>query len=373
MTPRQRDVLLSIAFMTFLCLLPRLSTAYTWECAGGDTPCLVATLAKFQQHPHRYHTLVLGPGTYTLTVADNTDDDEGGNGLPSLVGRVTIQGAGPDITIIERDPSAPLFRLLMILDQADVTLEGLTFQGGALDPAFFFRAGGIANHGTLTMRDCVLRHNSAWLGGGLGSDGVAHLIRVSIEENAAEFVAAGIATNGRLTVEDCWIANNVAEEEAGIGIAPADRVVIRRSTLTRNIATLNTAGGMGGVGEMLVVDAFFFENSAGGRGGAINLDSGRLTLHQVAVIRNTAENFGGGIAVEAGEVQAVQTTIVGNRVVRPFGVGGGVLNIAGDVRLRRSILAGNEAFEGPDCAGAVTLQGRRNIVGNTEGCTITQE
>lgn len=361
-----------IATVGLALVLPPLATAQTWDCAGGDVPCLIATLAKIQQAPDRPQTLRLGPGTFTLTRPDNEDDNEGGNGLPSLMGRVTIQGAGPGVTIIERAPGSPFFRLFMILDDAEVRLEGLTVQGGALDPDWFYRAGGIANHGHLTFVNSVSRSNSAWLGGGIGNDGVLHVVRSTIEENAAEFVAGGIANTGRLLVEDSWIAANVAEEEAGLGIGPAEDTDLRGTVVLGNIATLNTGGGMGGVCKTCrLVRSLFIDNYAGGRGGAINLDDGRLELQDVVLVGNTAEFFGGGLAVERGEVEAERTAIVGNTA--RFGPGGGILQIGGAIRLRQSIVVGNHAARNPDCSGAILLEGRSNVVGNREGCTVTQE
>jgi hypothetical protein len=352
--------------------LPAVSAARLAFCAGGDTGCLIATLGKFQAEPQQHHVLTLGAGTFALTRADNTVTDEGSNGLPALVGHVTIRGAGPDMTVIERAPGSPFFRLLLILDDAEVTIDGVTFQGGALDPDWFYRAGGIANHGTLTMRDSVIRNNSAWLGGGLGSDGAAHLIRVTIQHNAAEFVAAGIATNGPLTLDDCWIAENVSEVEAGIGIAPGGSVRITGSTIAGNIAIQNTAGGLGGVGDITLTRSLVMDNVAGARGGGIGLDNGTLTMRDVTILGNTAANFAGGLYTIAGEVEGTRVAIIGNSIALG-GVGGGLQNLTATVRLRQSVIAGNTAPRSPDCDGALTLVGSRNVVGNREGCIITEE
>ena len=58
-----------------------------------------------------YH--YLGGGTYTLTASNNgTSGDT--TGLPVITSPLTIQGAGAETTIMERDTSAPEFRLLKV-------------------------------------------------------------------------------------------------------------------------------------------------------------------------------------------------------------------------------------------------------------------
>lgn len=366
---------LSLVCLTLALAWPSLSQAHPAFCSGGDVPCLIATLAKFQLDPDRRHTLELGAGTFTLTRPDNDEGLEGENGLPAIIGDVRIVGAGADLTIIERDPTSPFFRIMRATPGSRLVLEGLTIQGGELDPRFFYRVGGVASEdGDMVITDSILRNNSARRGGGVGSTGTLHLTRVVIEQNAAE-TGAGIAVNAELVVIDqCWIEGNVSDfNGAGIAFAPAGKVIIKDSVILENIALDTTGGGIDGGGDVEVLRTLFLQNSAGARAGAINLTSGTLSMRNSVCTGNVGEVFGGCLSVERGAVELVQTAIVNNRVGQVFGVGGGIFQIGGTVRLRRSVLAGNQAFESPDCFGEVTLVGQKNVLGDPSGCTVTQE
>lgn len=372
MSPCQRSIILSLSLLTVLVLLPSLALAHTWECAGGDVPCLIAVLAKAQQRPDRHHKIHLGPGTFTLDHADNDDGGEGANGLPTLLSHVTIEGAGPEATIIERAASAPFFRLVYVAPGAEMRLEGLTLQGGELDLRFFFRGGGLASDGDTTLTDCAVRNNAARIGGGIDASGTLTLTRVVVEHNAAD-IGAGISMAGTLTMSHSWCAENIGDTGGCLAFAPLGPVVIRDSVFLGSLALLTNGGAIDGGGDLTVLRSLFLDHSAGLRGGAINVTGGIARLRQSVVSGNTAEVFGGGMSVEAGTVELRRTAIVSNRVTLPTGAGGGIQNIGGDVRLRRSTLAGNDAFEGPDCVGTVTLEGHKNVLGNPDGCTVVHE
>lgn len=356
---------------TTLFALPALATAGAWYCAGGDTPCLVAALGKAQTQPERAHSIVLGAGIFTLTVSDNTVGDEGGNGLPAIVGKVTIWGAGSALTVIERADTAPYFRLFMIEDSGDLTLAYLTTRGGAVEPDWNFRAGCIANHGAFHFHDGVIEHCAAWVGGGLGTDGsLARLTRMVVRNNAADFVAAGIASNGCLVIDNSWIEGNIAEAEAGLGFAPRCSITIRGSVFLENLALYNTAGGLGGVGDVTIASSLFLHNQSV-VGAAINLDDGTLTVRNSGIVENYAYFNGGGVRIEKGAATIQGSVITGN--VAALGVAGGIQDIGpGTITLQGSILAGNDAPQGPNCVGEITLRGF-NIVGDRSGCTVTPE
>src|SRR5262245_23786974 len=67
---------------------PSITFATIFHCASGDVVCLIASIHSANAHPGS-HTIVLEPGTYTLTVIDNITDD-GPNGLPLIMSRLTI-------------------------------------------------------------------------------------------------------------------------------------------------------------------------------------------------------------------------------------------------------------------------------------------
>jgi hypothetical protein len=103
--------------------LVRPSPGGEFTCAAGDVSCLIEAIHAANDTGEA-NTLTLEAGLYTLTVADNFTD--GPNGLPSITGSLTIQGAGAQGTILERAPEAPDSRLLHIAPTGALTLEGLT-------------------------------------------------------------------------------------------------------------------------------------------------------------------------------------------------------------------------------------------------------
>jgi hypothetical protein len=135
---------------------PHLVRAKTFHCGAGDVQCLIDAINEANANGEK-NTIRLEAGTYTLTEVDN--DTEGPNGLPSLIGTLTLRGADPDTTIIERAASAPPFRLLQIAASGTLTLERLTVQGGLCISSPpperncpLQSGGGLLNRGTLTLQ-----------------------------------------------------------------------------------------------------------------------------------------------------------------------------------------------------------------------------
>jgi CSLREA domain-containing protein len=149
-----------------------------------------------------------------------------------------------------------------------------------------------------------------------------------------------------------------------------------------------------------VVDTTFTGNHAIGEGAAIDVSGAGSTLNLTGstVAGNTSDQEGGGI--EYGNnttVNVTNTTISGNTAAAAGGaieIEGGVGNFMnvtittnsapsaggivltqadGTINLKGTILAGNTALTGPECATPtvtpITSQGH-NLIGNTSGCTF---
>ena len=109
--------------------LPLSGQAKTFRCHAGDVPCLIDAINEANANGEA-NTIRLAAGTYTLTAADN-GPPSGGNGLPVITSPLTITGRGADNTIIERDASAPRFRILEVATTGTLTLKRLTLRGGS--------------------------------------------------------------------------------------------------------------------------------------------------------------------------------------------------------------------------------------------------
>src|SRR5262245_58257226 len=228
-----RRVHTAFAIALVLTVLPSVASATGFFCGSGDVFCLVGSIGSSNEG-RGADTIILEAGTFLVTVVDNLLD--GRNGLPSITGRLTIQGAGADVTILD---GGGLVRLLHIAATGRVTLQGLTIQHGqsrgilgSLDAggAIFNRghltlsetvvrdsvtatrtgpvAGGILNLGTLRILDSRVTHNTTsgvgW-GAGIASQGTLHILRSTIEDNSAVDVAGGIYAEGLVTIRNSAI------------------------------------------------------------------------------------------------------------------------------------------------------------------------
>lgn len=343
-----------VVLAALLCVVTP-SEAAIFSCASGDVPCLVSSIGKANSNGARQNTVRLPPGTWTLTTIDNSDT-EGSTGLPVITSRLTIEGAGPDQTVIERAAASPLFRLVQVAPEGTLTVRALTLQGGAVDIDFLQRGGGIRSLGSLTLTETVLANNQAWVGGAVESRGSLACNRSAFTDNFADFVGAALTLIGSgVTIERCVFLDNIAQGEAGIAFDPgAGDIVIRKSLFSGNMATLSSGGGGGGVGTVLIEDSAFVDNTSALHGGALALDDGELTLRDTLVAGNRAEVSGGGLYLAQGTIHLDRATVVGNRAT--FGQGGGIRNGGGAVLIERSFLLDNQAPQDPDCSGAVSLR-----------------
>jgi hypothetical protein len=154
--------------------------------------CLIAAIHEANANGEA-NTIALEAGTYTLTAVDNTTD--GPNGLPSITSEflLTIQGPWAESTLIEREASAPLFRLIQVAATGTLTLEELTLQGGQVsNPG----GGGINNSGSLTLTNSTLSGNSALNGGGIVNNGPLTVTNSTFSGNSATSRGGGINNSG---------------------------------------------------------------------------------------------------------------------------------------------------------------------------------
>jgi hypothetical protein len=115
-------IILRLAVLTtpgLIYLLGALRGAHGAEffCPSGN-----AAINEANARPGK-HIINLEPGIYTLQMLDNMID--GPNGLPSIRRSIRIKASADDSpTIIERDPSAPSFRILRVSVGGELNLEG---------------------------------------------------------------------------------------------------------------------------------------------------------------------------------------------------------------------------------------------------------
>jgi hypothetical protein len=326
--------------------LPRHSPAHGVEftCAAGDVACLIDAVNQANANGQA-NTITLEAGTYPLTEVNNTTD--GPNGLPSVIGVLTLQGAGPDTTIIEREANAPPFRLVHVAVTGTLTLDGLTLRAGSGASVTGIDGGGLFNRGTLSLsRTIVADIRAIGTGGLLNRGGTVTMATTKVINNLAGFESGGVLNvSGTLLITDTTFAGNASQGSGG----------------------LTNQGG-----TVILTNSTFMDNG-GDAGGGLSNRNGTVVLTNSTIAHNASVrrgNAGGLQNFPGGTVVLTNSTVADNRSER----GGGLQNAGGTVVLMNTILARNQLIStggtGPDCAGPVTSLGT-NLVGDPTGCTIT--
>ena len=253
-------------------------------------------------------------GQYQLVLPVNV-----GGGRLEISEDVVIQGSGAASTIIDGNDADIVFEIV----SGEVSINHVTVRGGDSGAGGGIR---IAD-GEVEINDAVVRDNAVTTGGG----GIL------------------VEANGSATV--------------------------RRSTITDNQANGAFGGGIWNQGELFVFESAITDNQSNRAGGIQN--SGILNLRNTTVSGNQA------VSTEAGTGGLSQTgfaflnnvTITDNTGVGddPGSFSGGGLDTSsGTTVVKNSIIAGNDGGVGPDdCVGALTADSKHNLIGNTDGCTIT--
>jgi hypothetical protein len=345
-----RSGLLMALLIGALGLAPPLWAA-EFTCASGDVACLIDAINQANANGEA-NTITLEAGTYTLTAVDNTTD--GFNGLPSVTGVVTIQGAGADTTILERDTNAPGFRLVHVAATGVLTLDGLTLQGGRA--GVFGGGAGLFNRGALSLTHITVAHNSAGGGGAgglLNSGGTATIAMTKFVNNDV-FVGGGGILNegGTLLITTTTFAGNFSEGVGGLA-NQGGTVILTDSTFVDN----------GGDGSGAISNAF-------GTNGVVVLTNSTIARNFVRPILGGSPGLRNG---PSGTVILTNSTVADN-TGRGRAAGAALVNApGGTVILTNTILARNTnppAGQPSDCSGPVTSLGT-NLIGDPTGCTIT--
>jgi hypothetical protein len=181
-------------------------------------------------------TLVLAAGsTHTLNQIQNTTF--GPTGMPVITSRITIAGNG---STIERESSAPAFRIVTVGATEVLTLQQITVRGGGATGPFPANAGGgVWNTGRLTLRNCTLAGNSAmgFFSGGGGAvynsaSGTLTVTNSTLTDNSA-FLGGGVRNDGTLTLTNSTLAGNSADFDGG-GVWNGKTLTLHRTLIAGN-------------------------------------------------------------------------------------------------------------------------------------------
>lgn len=251
-----------------------------------------------------------------------------GTQLPVITDDLTITGPGADFFTIDAQFNSRIFETAA---STTVALARMTMTRGRA-----FQGGAISNHGALSVDNCILRGNSAAVGGGaICSDGetVLTVTHSFFGSNAA--LQGGAIDVGdlfkvnRLAIFECNFAGNSAVHEGGAVFLFGSDPTSTASTCTATI-----------------VDSTLTNNSAGYGGGAIWSDFTMTVTNCTLAGNSTAappwESGGGAILNWFSELTIINSALIGNSAAQ---VGGAIYTVAGDVTMINSRLTNNTAGE----------------------------
>ena len=287
-------------------------------CADADHHCTLRAAVMQANVATGVNTITVPSGIFLLTRPGAEDGAVLGD--LDITNRLTIQGAGPGLTIVDGNSNVTHDRVFQVLDSAaDVTIMDLTIRNGSVPTSGVSgpsRGGGILADSTsgflqLTLNNVILEGNFALTGGGLYAS-AAHvsLKNSTVRRNVADAgggTGGGIyaAFGGSLTIQDSQVYSNTAYGGGGLDIEGNANTDIMRSQIYSNTAA-SFGGGIANSATfafpdspLKLTDSRLHDNLAGYSGGAINTRSS-LALTRTALDTNHALYFGGGIYITAG-------------------------------------------------------------------------
>ncbi|TVS20305.1 MAG: hypothetical protein EA424_04645, partial [Planctomycetaceae bacterium] len=236
-------------------------------------------------------TIVLGPGTFSLTV-DGDAEDAATTGDLDIHGQITIVGVGQGEPAIEFPVLSDLSgvtnlvgngtdRLFHVHPDGRLELARLRLGGGAAD-----QGGAILSAGELVLREAVVAGNLAsGVGGGLAlTGGTAHINEVTFSGNEASGGGSALAITGyaEAGIHRCAIVHN-GDALLGPGYA-----VLAQSSGTIEIQNTTISGNWGGIragGDVLLESVTLVENTRGGLPGLLG-ESGTVAVHNSIILNH---------------------------------------------------------------------------------------
>jgi hypothetical protein len=195
--------------------------AAVFDVPCGDVAALIAAITA--ANAKRQNDVInLAACTYTLTAVENHTD--GPNGLPSIISRIKINGAGAAQTIITRNPAAAPFRLVHDARSGNLVLQGVSLTNGLLASG---TGGGLFNAGALTLTSSTVQENSVvdlddcifcgtGPGGGIASSGRLTVVQTTVADNFSSS-GGGIFNSGVLKMTGSTVTGNNTDDSSGAG------------------------------------------------------------------------------------------------------------------------------------------------------------
>jgi CSLREA domain-containing protein len=342
-------------------------------------------------------TILLGPGIYPIEIPRSSTNSPPTSGDFNITGPTTVKGAGQGATVVD---GRSLDRIFDVGSGVTATFMDLTLRKGHANSAY---GGGILAEGNAntTVSDVTFSHNSGDYGGGLWAYGTLTIQGSSFLDNSSGR-GGGAGIQADATITNSLFADNDGGGGGGLYIN-AVTVQATNVVITDNHAG-NEGAGIENGGTLHLTDSTVDGNTADNVGGGIYDNYGTSTLDGVTLSHNHAGAKGGGIYTFGGPAKVLNSRISGNDAGYGAGIladsyhggsllvrdstiqgnaakdiGGGILNSASfdepqQVTIARSLIAGNQAGDGPSNSGSGNGDGIYNGAYDTqtlENVTIT--
>jgi hypothetical protein len=269
--------------------------------------------------------------------------------LPASTASVTLDGGSAGVTLDGNGQSS----ILEVNTGVQAALDHLTITHGR--PGSGSDAGGgIYNLGTLTVSNSTITANSALSGGGIFNSGTLTVSSSTLESNTSTYAVFGGGgggilndTRGNLTVSNCTLSTNSAF--VGGGIDNAGTLTVSNSTLSANSASYG--GGIDNPGVLTVSSSILFANFDSGifnYGGTVTVTGSTLSANSSSSFAGGIENLGGGGNRYPGTVTVTSSTINSNQ-------GAGICNDFGTLTVTNSTIAANSTGIDNNLLGTLTV------------------
>ncbi len=342
----------------------------TGICADASGKCSLRAAIMVANFVKGTNTIILPAGVYLLTRPGY--DDAALVGDLDIGSDLSIQGAGPGLTIVDGNGAVTGDRVFQVLNTvSNVTLSGMTIRNGKSVASTVGTIGGggilIEGAGNLTLSNVILEGNMALNGGSLYANltaqgGVVTLDHVIVRNNTVTDggVGAGagvflsvLSGNSSADVHDSQVYGNTADGTGGGFFVSGTDLAhwsIERSQIYSNSA--DAGAGIGNFLPLTLTDSWLHDNHANVDGGGIEAFS-PLAISRTTLAANTAKRYGGGIfdlatgntALYNDFANITQSTLSGNAAHEGGGIyHDGYINFNSVLTLTNSTLSGNVAY-----------------------------
>lgn len=240
-------------------------------------------------------------------------------GILTVTDNLQIRGPGPDRITIDADNKTRVFVIKDSQDSRSIAVKiiGLELINGNDDVG-----GAIVNFENLTIDSCILRDNSAILGGAI--------------QNIPDGPSAIIA---RLHILNSEFVNNQAEYGGAIQNNGSTIEIISNTIFSGNTSTESAGAIRNEQGTIKEISNCTFNNNSNSgvdSGGAVANNLGLIEKIINCTFSHNNSDFGGGAISDGGEMNISFTTFADNQAAT-----GGAIEGGSSTRIRNSIIAFN--------------------------------